>query len=159
MADGPFSRVYYVDLEENFRQVWEDDAALAVYVRLLSVAEAMWPAIPEVPRSARNAIVKQLIEAGLIIPVPPYRYRVRGLDAARNARSTAARIAANVRHGNAPTMPSRTEPIRTEPTPIRASAPRPNGVILDERELTKEEQAARVNERLARLTGVPNDPA
>lgn len=143
MAEGPFSRVYYVDLEENFRQVWDDDVALAVYVRLLSVAEAMWPAIPEVPRSARNAVVKQLIEAGLVIPVPPYRFRILGLDAARSARRSAASYAANIRHGNAPEMPSRTEPIRTVPTAIAQSAPpHRNPVLIDPQTQTDEERKA-----------------
>lgn len=155
MADGPFSRVYYVDLEEHFRPIWEDDGALAVYVRLLSIAEAMWPAIPEVPRSARNATVKVLIDAGLIVPVPPYRYRIKGLDAARSARSIAARNAANIRHGNAPEMPNRTEPILTVPTSIARSAPqRSNGAILDERELTEEQQRERYLKAQAKQTGV-----
>lgn len=126
MADRPYARVYYSDLERDYPDVWHDPIALGTYVHLLAIAEAMWPAVPEVPRSARDAIVKRLFESGLLVSLPRFGYRIKGMDAERTARSTAARTAANARHGNAdstaPTMPNLTEPNRAEPSQADAGA-------------------------------------
>lgn len=127
LALRPYARVYYVDLERDHLDVWRDDLALATWLRLLAVAEAMWPAIPEIPRSADDESVKRLIRAGLVISVPPYRYQIKGLDAERNTRSIAARTAAENRwrkdHGMPPLdataigkfMPNPAEPSNAKP--------------------------------------------
>jgi hypothetical protein len=133
MADRPYSRIYYVDLQRDYADVWHDDAALATYIRLLTVAEAMWPALPEVPRSARPRPLRVLVDAGLVLTIArgPY-YRIKGMDAERTARSSAASHAARIRHGTAETMPNRAEPNQTEPTRAQERAPK-NGspTIID----------------------------
>jgi hypothetical protein len=179
VSGRPFARIYYVDLERDYPDVWRDDAALATYVRLLSIADAMWPAIPEVPRSAKAVVVKQLIDAvsrssaspgdgGLVIAVPPYSYRIRGLDAERTARSNAAGIASRIRwgtpastpDGNAPANPAgipthATSPDQSRPVQPRAqSAPKKNGRIVDEQNWTEEQRKAVYIEGMARRTGV-----
>jgi hypothetical protein len=127
LALRPYARVYYVDLERDHLDVWRDDLALATWLRLLAVAEAMWPAIPEIPRSADDEAVKRLLRAGLLVSVPPYRYQIKGLDAERSTRSSAARIAAENRwrkeHGLPPLdalavskiMPNPAEPSNAKP--------------------------------------------
>lgn len=102
----PFARHYYVDLERDYPAVWWDDHQYATFGRLLAVAESMWPAVPEIPRSARGTVVQKLVDSGLVIAVPPFSYRIKGMDAERTARSNAASNAARIRHGIAPTMPS-----------------------------------------------------
>ncbi len=119
MADRPFARVYYIDLERDYPSVWRDDAALATWTRLLATADAMWPAVPEVPRSARSALVSKLVTVGLVILVPPFGYRIKGLDAERTARSNAASNAARSRWGNADgsasAMPNQSSPDQSNP--------------------------------------------
>jgi hypothetical protein len=97
MALRPYARVYYIDMETDHPEVWRDDAALATWVRMLAVAEAMWPAVPEIPRSAKDPAVRKLIRAGLVIPVAPFGFCIKGLNTERSARSIAARIAAENR--------------------------------------------------------------
>lgn len=110
MSGRPFARHYYVDLERDYPAVWWDDHLYATFGRLLAVAESMWPATPEIPRSAKAPVVQRLIASGLVLAVPPYSFRIKGMDAERTARSTAARTAAGTRwgtaNGNAPAMPS-----------------------------------------------------
>jgi hypothetical protein len=93
MALRPYARVYYIDMETDHPEVWRDDEALATWVRLLVVAEAMWPAVPEIPRSAKDASVRKLVRSGLVIPVAPFGFCIKGLNAERSARSIAGRIA------------------------------------------------------------------
>jgi hypothetical protein len=101
MADGPFVKVYHVDLEANFPEIYRDARLLGTLVQLLAVADAMWPKLPEVPRSVRSADVKALEKAGLLTPIPPYHYSIRGLDAERTRRADAARNAAGKRWADA----------------------------------------------------------
>jgi hypothetical protein len=116
--DRKYLRVYYNDLSAEYPEAWLEDAQLALYVRLLAVAEAMWPRVPEVPRSAKPRSFRQLVQSGLVVLCPPHGFRIRGLDAERNARRNAARIGAGTRwgiaEGNAIAMPNRTEPNREE---------------------------------------------
>lgn len=153
-SDRPYARVYYVDLERDYPQVWRDDALLATYVRLLCVAEAMWPGVPEVPRSARSANVKRLVEASLVKLVPPYGFRIKGMDAERSARRNAARIAAAARWSDAPAMPNRAEPNQTKPTSAQARTNGKEPILIDEQNWTLEQRSAAYIERQEKRTGV-----
>jgi hypothetical protein len=148
MADRPFCRIYHADLALDYAKVWRDNDALATYVRLLSVADAMWPRPPEIPASAKPVHVQKLVAAGLVVPVPPDCYQIRGLDAERNARSNAARNAAAFRWR----MPNPASPDQTSRSALALKTPKKNGVVLDERELSEEEQRERyivgMNKRL-----------
>jgi len=101
MAEGPFVKLYHVDLENNFPDVYHDARLLGTLVQLLAVADAMWPKLPEVPRSVRKADVKALEKVGLLTQIPPYQYRIRGLDADRTRRADAGRNAASKRWADA----------------------------------------------------------
>lgn len=136
-AERQYVRIYHDDLRKDYKHVLDDDSALAAFVRLLVVADKMWPALPELPRSvtrralavlnAPNAKGNRLVEL-----VPDHCYRIRGHDAERTARQDAARTAAGVRwdsarnaEGNAPAhaaaMPRRDETRQDEiPLPRQA---------------------------------------
>lgn len=130
MSSRPFARVYYVDLERDYPEIWHDAATLGAYVQLLAVAEAMWPARPEVPRSIRPGAVRTLTDAGLLVALPRLRYCIKGMDAERTARSTAASIAARTRHGNAErtadAVPTHATS-RAEPSPAESPLPLTEG--------------------------------
>ena len=51
--DRRYVRVYDDDLRRDYPKVWHDDRALATWLRLLSIADKMWPTIPELPRSVQ----------------------------------------------------------------------------------------------------------
>ena len=124
MADRPFVRIYHSDLIRDYPTVWDDDAALAAWLRLLVAADGSWPTPAEFPRSVKGRSVEALVKAGLVSVVGTHRYQIKGMDAERSARQDAARNAAAKRwqsgpqsRGNAEVMPSRAEPSHTEPSP------------------------------------------
>ena len=117
--DRKYVRVYHDDLIRDYPAVYDDDMLLASWLRLLVVADAMWPTPPELPRSIKARPLASLVEIGLVVSLPGHRYRIRGLDAERSRRQDAARNAAASRWhskgnapGNAEVMPSRAEPSR-----------------------------------------------
>ena len=137
MTERAYCRVYYsIKDDTKFDTIREDDHHLATWLRLLMVADALWPASPDLPASARRTSVKALVDAELIDLLPGRRYRIRGLDAERGARREAARISVAhrtyndrttnaSRSGYSHSEPSQAEPSRdrakTEPTPARPS--------------------------------------
>lgn len=131
----PYARVYYVDLARDYPTVYRDALCLGTYVQLLSVADAMWPAVPEIPRSVKAPALKVLVDVGLIIPIAPDCYGIRGLDAERNARSIAGGNAARIRwgtaDGNAETMPSLAEPSQHKPSQPRNGL-KPGSATMEE---------------------------
>ena len=152
MPDRPYARVYYVDLERDYPEVYRDNDLLSTWLRLLCVAEAMWPAVPEVPRSAKATLVRELVRLGLIALIVPYSYSVKGLDAERTARSNAARNAAASRWASPSALPS-AMPKRTEPNLTKPSLVRPDDLI-DPQKQTEEEYKASVAKAQAKRTGV-----
>lgn len=113
--DDPYLELYW-RLAEEYPEVWDDDRALAWYVRLLKGAEAAWPTAADTPAGIHPRTWALLVGGtdALVIPeANGRRYRIRGLDKKRDARSTAASKAARSRwrnagrnaHGNAETMP------------------------------------------------------
>jgi len=113
-SDRRYVRVYDDDLRRDYPEVWTDDRALATWLRLLSVADKMWPTLPEIPRYIKAAPLAVLVNCGLVEALPAHCYRIRGHDVERTARSNAARNAAAGRwhsegtaDGNAAPMPRR----------------------------------------------------
>jgi len=159
VADRPFARIYYVDLARDYPDVWTDDASLAAYVRLLSMADTTWPVTPEIPRSVKRTMVERLIGSSLITVVPPYGYEVKGFNAERSARSDKASNAANARYarssatgsasssanGNAYARASRPDQTRPTPDPEQLSDPQT---------MTSEEQTEAYAKAMERRTGV-----
>jgi hypothetical protein len=113
-SDRRYIRVYDDDLRRDYPQVWTDDRALSTWLRLLSVADKMWPIAPELPRRVAAKPLALLVGCGLVELMPADCYRIRGHDAERIARSNAASNAAASRwhsesnaDGNARVMPRR----------------------------------------------------
>lgn len=104
----PYSRVYHEAIDDpKFGKVWDDDHALAAWLRLLVAADMAWPASATLYHGIRKAALKALTDAGLVDMQTGGRYRIHGLDKERNARSDAARRAANfLHHGNADGVPA-----------------------------------------------------
>jgi len=144
MTERAYCRVYYsIKDDPKFEGIREDDHHLATWLRLLMAADAIWPASPDLPASARRASVRALVAAGLVDLLPGSRYRIHGLDAERGARRELAR--ASVAHRTYPARstnvsppgyshsePSQAEPSRakTEPTPARRNGMEPIATIL-----------------------------
>lgn len=96
----PYVRVYYRIIDDpKFEAVFNDDRALATWLRLLLTADATYPAPAPVPHGIHRATFDKLIQVGLIDSAPAHRYRMHGLAAERDRRSDQARNAANARHG------------------------------------------------------------
>lgn len=99
--DDPYLEVYW-RLAEEYPEVWDDDRALAWYLRLLKAAEASWPTAADTPAGIPSRTWALLVSVELVLPdAGGRRYRIRGLDKKRNARSTAASQAARSRWRNA----------------------------------------------------------
>lgn len=92
MSDrAPYSRLYWSVMDDpKFRSVYRDDAAFALWMRLLMAADAMWPAPAPLPKSARSKPLALLVESGIVDMVDDDRYRIHGLDAERNRRKALA---------------------------------------------------------------------
>lgn len=142
----PYVRVYYsITDDEKFAEVYDDDAALATWLRLLINADAMFPAAAPIPAGTDAKVFGQLVDLNIIDPVGSSRYRVHGLESERSRRSETARGMAAKRWskpGNAdadasampthmPTHPQassqtmlsapiRSDPIQSAPLPERA---------------------------------------
>lgn len=85
----PYSRVYWrVAEDERFTTIFGDDHHFAAWVRLLMLADAMYPTVAPIPATARRASVRALADAGLIDLLPGGLYRVHGLKAERDRRGS-----------------------------------------------------------------------
>jgi hypothetical protein len=126
-----YARVYHGIVDDpRFDRVYHNDAALATWLRMLLVADAMYPTSAPMPR--RNPTVSLLIDSGLVEERPGHRYVIHGLEAERERRSASARIGAAVRWQSERTangMPSKAEQNKAEQN-NGANAPKsdlPNG--------------------------------
>lgn len=90
-SNPEYVRVYQSIVDDDkFVTVFDDDHHLATWLRLLMVADAMWPASAVLPQGTRKASVSALEQAGLI-DVTGSRYRIRGLDSEREQRAERGR--------------------------------------------------------------------
>jgi hypothetical protein len=139
MSDrAPYSRIYWSVMDDpKFDGIYEDDAAFALWMRLLMNADALWPAPAPLHRTAKPKALSKLVDAGIVDLLPRDRYRIHGLDAERGRRRDAARTPPK-REGNGTQTggkqeangsparvlaePSRDEQRRAEPSNGRADA-------------------------------------
>jgi hypothetical protein len=143
----PYVRVYYRIIDDpKFAGVYDDDTRLALWLRLLLLADGAYPAPAPVPHAIRRPAFRHLVEVGLIDLEPGDRYRIHGMDAERGARSRRAsdaarekwRRARSAADGDAPALrphhtgasavdmhsaPLRSEPLRSEPLRAGERAP------------------------------------
>ena len=88
---APYSRVYWSVMDDpKFDGIYEDDAAFALWMRLLMNADALWPAPAPLHRTAKARPLAKLVEAGIVDLLPRDRYRIHGLDSERGRRRDAA---------------------------------------------------------------------
>ena len=95
-VDRRYARFYYPEFIHDYPTVYSDDAAFAAWMRLLVVAEQMWPLSMELPRSVRPRALRLLVDAGLVATDGTY-FALKGLDAERTRRRDAGRKGAAVR--------------------------------------------------------------
>lgn len=94
----PYVRVYTSIISDpKFEGVYGDDKALATWLRLLLIADSMYPAPGHLPLRVDMKAVEKLAKAGLIDLLPGDLYRFHGLEKERGRRSDAARQSANRR--------------------------------------------------------------
>ncbi len=104
-APNQYSRLYWRFVDE-FPGIYADDAALALWCRLLVEADMAWPASASLPYGTRHAPLDRLKAVNLVYLVPGGRFRIKGMDKERQARSDAGRNAAAARWRNADAMPA-----------------------------------------------------
>lgn len=96
----PYVRVYYRVIDDpKFADVFDDDARLACWLRLLLIADGTYPAPAPIPHGVKRAAFAHLVKVGVIDLEPGNRYRIHGMDAERGARSRRAADAARERWG------------------------------------------------------------
>jgi hypothetical protein len=78
MPDDPYSRLYWRFADE-FPAVYEDDAAYALWCRLLRLADMAWPVTATLPMGTRKTPLVLLVKEGLVVMVTPSTYRIRGM--------------------------------------------------------------------------------
>lgn len=117
VTDRKYVRFYYPEFMRDYPTIWRDPIAFHAWMRLLVVAESMWPAPAELPRGIRPAGLRALAECGLVV-VDGDTFMVKGHAEERAKRAAHARKAATDRWdavsnapGNAPStaqiMPSK----------------------------------------------------
>lgn len=128
---GKYSRVYWEILDDGkFFGVYDDDRLLATWLRLLIVADMAHPATPTVPVGTNRKALDALAAAGIVETVGAHRYRIVGLSAERDRRTSAARRAAGIRwQGDDRTEPDDATAMRAH-SGGNAAASRP--AMLDE---------------------------
>lgn len=165
--DRRYARFYYPEFIRDYREVYADDAAFATWMRLLVIAEQMWPMPPELPRSVKPRPLRTLVDAGLV-SVAGVTFCIKGHDAERSRRRESGRKGAGVRwdsdgnanasanamrthsDGNANAMPSTS----TSKSKSKAEIPPPPA----ERGLRKDGTNPRANGSAPRQTGdAPRD--
>jgi hypothetical protein len=91
-----YCRVYHEIVDDpKFRRVYHDDAALGTWLRMLLIADQMYPNSAPMPDLTPS--VSLLLRAGLVQKRPGNRYIVTGLEREREMRSQYGRNAAAVR--------------------------------------------------------------
>jgi hypothetical protein len=96
VQEDPYVRVYYRALtDEKFRGLTSD--AWGHWVRLLVIADGMYPAPAPLPRWVKAGPLREL-ETSRIVAVEGEYFRIVGMDPERAKRSEAATFAADVKH-------------------------------------------------------------
>lgn len=97
----PYVRVYYRIIDDpKFADVFDDDARLACWLRLLLLADGTWPAPAPIPANVKRGPFQHLVRVGLVDLVAGGRFRIHGMDPERGERRAKAQKAALTRHSN-----------------------------------------------------------
>lgn len=103
----PYVRVYYRIVDDpKFADVFDHDARLATWLRLLLLADGTYPAPAPIPFGVNKAALNHLVAVGLVDLEPGSRFRIHGMEAERGVRGERAAAAArkrwDQRRGDAP---------------------------------------------------------
>lgn len=88
---SPYVRIY-ATLARDYPSVWRDSEALGDYVRLLSAADASFPAPPALPRWLPDDRLTTLVQVGLVRRIGDDYYEIAGLAKERASRATGRQI-------------------------------------------------------------------
>lgn len=167
-ARDPYVKVYYrIADDPRFESVFEDDAALAAWLRLLLIADGSWPASAHIPASCKPKALNVLVKAGLVELTGNRRFRIHGMDAERSRTSDHAARASRARwsgnpdgnppsnarsnaSGTAQTMPLNSDELNSSK---RSSSHAPAGAAKHGSKNETDE------ERLARYIAYRDDPS
>jgi hypothetical protein len=122
-ARDPYVKVYYrIADDERFGRVYNNDAALATWLRLLILADGMWPAAAPIPRGVKAVAFNLLVDVGLIdLANNGHAYRIHGMDAERGKRSEHASRASRGRwESNPPSNPRGNAPSNAQTMPLNS---------------------------------------
>ena len=88
-ADAEYSRIYHTVIDDpKFAEVFDDDRRWAAYTRLLMAAESSYPAPVPLPRWLADDVLEHLVSVRILELVRGSSYRVVGLKAEREGRSS-----------------------------------------------------------------------
>jgi hypothetical protein len=122
---NPYVKVYYSIIDDpKFASIYDDDAALSAWLRLLLVADGTYPAPAPLPLATKKRTLSKLIDAGLIDLCPGSRYRIHGLETEREKRSSAARaggLARAERTHSGSTAPAQREHSAVSASPLHSA--------------------------------------
>jgi hypothetical protein len=91
--DRKYVRVYYSIIDdERFQMVYPDPATLGTWLRLLLLADAMWPSSSPLPYGISRKCLDVLVKAGIIELLSNRHYKIHGLEPERQRRSEAGRV-------------------------------------------------------------------
>jgi hypothetical protein len=96
MTDDRYSRLYW-RFRDEFRSVYADDAAYALWCRLLVEAEMSYPTTPSLPYGTKARALSILEAAGLVTVEDGGLYQLRGLEKERTRRAARGRAGAKGR--------------------------------------------------------------
>lgn len=95
--DDPYVRVYYRVLgDDKFRGL--SSSAWGHWVRLLTIADGMFPSAAPLPRWVERKPLAELVSARIVDLDGADNYRIHGMATERARRAEAATFAADVKH-------------------------------------------------------------
>lgn len=121
-ARDPYVKVYYrIADDPRFETVFDNDAALSWWLRLLLIADGHWPSSAPIPAACKPKALNALTEAGLVDRIGTHRFRIHGLDAEREKRSEHASQASRSRWSSNPlSTPPRNAPSNARNMPLNS---------------------------------------
>lgn len=94
-------RIYYVDLQRDYPEVFFDPTCLSTWLRLLIASDQAWPSAPVMPDAMRRADLAKLESAGLLAVGPAKQFALKGWQEEREGRAAAGKAGASGRIANA----------------------------------------------------------
>lgn len=86
-AASDYTRIYHTIVDDpKFEEVYDDDARLSWYVRLLMAADATYPAAAPLPFGMPAEVLEHLTKRGIVVRVRGGHYRIKAHEAERESR-------------------------------------------------------------------------